>query len=51
MIFSKVLSISSEEEFCRINLTDDKDTIINKIKKATTDTMPMPDENEDLVLV
>ena len=26
----------------RINLTDNKDQIINKIKKAKTDTFPMP---------
>ena len=35
--------IKSEiSDLSRINLTDDKDQIINKIKKAKTDPMPMP---------
>jgi tryptophanyl-tRNA synthetase len=32
------MSKSDESEFSRINLLDDKDTIINKIKKAKTDS-------------
>ena len=32
----------------RINLTDDKDQIINKIKKAKTDTLPLPSNEEEL---
>ncbi len=31
-----------------INLTDDKDQIINKIKKAKTDTLPLPSASADL---
>ncbi len=55
--FSRIMSLkdaknkmskSDPSDLSRINLTDDKDTIINKIKKAKTDTMPMPDEKEDL---
>ena len=32
----------------RINLTDDKDQIINKIKKAKTDPLPMPQGIKEL---
>ena len=39
---SKKMSKSEISDFSRINLTDDKDQIINKIKKAKTDPMPMP---------
>ncbi len=39
---SKKMSKSELSDLSRINLTDDKDQIINKIKKAKTDTMPMP---------
>ena len=45
---TKKMSKSDPSELSRINLTDDKDTIINKIKKAKTDTMPMPNEEENL---
>ena len=42
------MSKSELSDLSRINLTDDKDQIINKIKKAKTDTMPMPSSNEEL---
>ena len=45
---SKKLSKSELSELSRINLTDDKDQIINKIKKAKTDTLPMPNNKKDL---
>ncbi len=43
----KKMSKSDESDLSRINLTDDKDKIINKIKKAKTDTMPMPKKDEN----
>ena len=45
---TKKMSKSDPSDFSRINLTDDKDKIINKIKKAKTDIMPMPNEDENL---
>jgi tryptophanyl-tRNA synthetase len=39
---SKKMSKSELSDLSRINLTDDKDLIVNKIKKAKTDPMPMP---------
>jgi tryptophanyl-tRNA synthetase len=39
---SKKMSKSEISDLSRINLTDDKDQMINKIKKAKTDPMPMP---------
>ena len=45
---SKKMSKSESSDLSRINLTDDKDTIINKIKKAKTDPMPMPSSIEEL---
>jgi len=44
----KKMSKSDPSDFSRINLTDDKDLIVNKIKKAKTDNLPMPDRNENL---
>ncbi len=44
----KKMSKSELSDFSRINLTDEKDQIINKIKKAKTDTLPMPSTIEDL---
>ena len=38
----KKMSKSEISDLSRINLTDEKDQIINKIKKAKTDPMPMP---------
>ena len=45
---SKKMSKSELSDLSRINLTDDKDLIINKIKKAKTDPMPMPTNTKDL---
>ncbi len=39
---SKKMSKSDLSDLSRINLTDDRDQIINKIKKAKTDPLPMP---------
>ena len=44
----KKMSKSELSDLSRINLTDNKDTIINKIKKAKTDPMPMPINLKDL---
>ena len=44
----KKMSKSEVSDLSRINLTDDKDQIINKIKKAKTDPMPMPLNQEEL---
>ena len=44
----KKMSKSDPSDFSRVNLTDDKDLIINKIRKAKTDTLPMPGLNDDL---
>ena len=44
----KKMSKSDLSEQSRINLNDDKDTIINKIKKAKTDSAPLPGMKEDL---
>ena len=38
----KKMSKSEPSDLSRINLTDNKDDIINKIKKAKTDSLPMP---------
>ncbi len=38
----KKMSKSEPSYLSRINLTDNKDDIINKIKKAKTDSLPMP---------
>ena len=45
---SKKMSKSDISDFSRINLTDDKDQIINKIKKAKTDPLSMPKDIEGL---
>ena len=45
---SKKMSKSELSDLSRINLTDNKDQIINKIKKAKTDPMPMPDGLQEL---
>ena len=44
----KKMSKSDPSDLSRINLNDNKDLIINKIKKAKTDALPMPSPNEDL---
>jgi len=45
---SKKMSKSELSDLSRINLTDDKDQIINKIKKAKTDPLPMPSNIKEL---
>jgi len=45
---SKKMSKSEMSDLSRINLTDEKDQIINKIKKAKTDPLPMPSLFEEL---
>tara|TARA_B100001063_G_scaffold182638_1_gene171867 strand:+ start:1 stop:681 length:681 start_codon:yes stop_codon:yes gene_type:complete len=45
---TKKMSKSDLSDLSRINLTDEKDQIINKIKKAKTDTLPMPITVEEL---
>ncbi|MDC0216268.1 tryptophan--tRNA ligase [Candidatus Pelagibacter sp.] len=44
----KKMSKSDPSDLSRINLSDNKDLIINKIKKAKTDTLPMPSIEENL---
>jgi|TARA_B110001452_G_scaffold83794_1_gene68500 tryptophanyl-tRNA synthetase len=44
----KKMSKSELSDFSRINLTDGKDKIINKIKKAKTDTLAMPSNIDEL---
>ena len=55
--FSRIMSLkdglrkmskSEPSDLSRINLTDDKDQIVNKIKKAKTDTLPLPFKDDDL---
>ena len=45
---SKKMSKSELSDLSRINLTDNKDEIINKIKKAKTDPLPMPSNIKEL---
>lgn len=42
------MSKSAESDMSRINLTDDADTIADKIKRAKTDPLPMPESVEEL---
>ena len=44
----KKMSKSDPSDLSRINLTDDKDQIINKIKKAKTDPLSLPGEIKNL---
>ena len=44
----KKMSKSDVSDLSRINLTDDKDKIVNKIKKAKTDLHPIPENVKDL---
>jgi tryptophanyl-tRNA synthetase len=44
----KKMSKSELSDLSRINLTDEKDQIIMKIKKAKTDALPMPSNINDL---
>ncbi len=45
----KKMSKSEPSDLSRINLSDTQDQIINKIKKAKTDPLPMPTNIKDLV--
>tara|TARA_Y100000816_G_scaffold268412_1_gene230597 strand:+ start:1556 stop:2476 length:921 start_codon:yes stop_codon:yes gene_type:complete len=45
---TKKMSKSDPSELSRINLNDDKETIVNKIKKAKTDQYPLPETMEEL---
>jgi len=44
----KKMSKSDPSDLSRINLTDDKDKILNKIKKAKTDPLSLPGEIKNL---
>ena len=44
----KKMSKSEISDLSRINLKDDESLIINKIKKAKTDTLPMPTKLDEL---
>jgi len=44
----KKMSKSDPSDLSRINLTDDKDQIINKVKKAKTDPLPLPGAIDNL---
>ena len=45
---TKKMSKSELSDLSRINLTDNSDQIINKIKKAKTDTLPIPNDMNEL---
>ena len=45
---TKKMSKSDPSDLSRINLTDTKDQIVNKIKKAKTDTEPLPVDDRNL---
>ena len=45
---TKKMSKSEPSDQSRINLNDDKDVIVNKIKKAKTDTLPLPSSIKEL---
>ena len=45
----KKMSKSDASDLSRINLTDSKEEISNKVKKAKTDTLPLPENVEALV--
>ncbi len=45
---TKKMSKSELSDLSRINLTDDTDSIINKIKKAKTDPLPLPSSIDEL---
>jgi tryptophanyl-tRNA synthetase len=47
---SKKMSKSDPSDQSRINLTDDADTIAQKIKRATTDPQPLPETADGLKL-
>ncbi|HEX4078768.1 MAG TPA: tryptophan--tRNA ligase [Rhizomicrobium sp.] len=43
---SKKMSKSDESDYSRINLTDDADAIVQKIRKARTDPEPLPESEK-----
>ncbi len=45
---TKKMSKSDTSDYSRINMTDDADTIAQKIKKAKTDPEPLPEAADDL---
>ena len=45
---AKKMSKSDPSDMTRVNLTDDADAIMSKIKKATTDSLPLPETVEGL---
>ncbi len=45
---TKKMSKSDPSDMTRINLTDDADAIMSKIKKATTDSAPLPETMDGL---
>lgn len=45
---TKKMSKSEESDLSRINLTDDAESIANKIKRAKTDPLPLPDDKDGL---
>jgi tryptophanyl-tRNA synthetase len=45
---TKKMSKSDSSDYSRINLTDDSDTIAQKLRKAKTDPEPLPSEVEGL---
>ena len=42
------MSKSEESDYSRINLSDSEDDIKKKIKKAKTDSLPIPEKTDDL---
>jgi tryptophanyl-tRNA synthetase len=45
---TKKMSKSDISDYSRLNMTDDAATIEQKVKKAKTDTLPLPDSAKDL---
>ena len=45
---TKKMSKSELSDLSRINLTDSEDLIVNKIKKAKTDPLPLPSDSKEL---
>src|ERR1041384_2720835 len=43
---TKKMSKTDESDYSRINLTDDSDTIAQKIRKARTDPNPLPESDK-----
>ena len=43
---SKKMSKTDDSDYSRINLTDDADLIAQKIRKARTDPLPLPDSEK-----